>query len=89
VKVPTHLDDDFLAREGTRQAQCHERGLGTGRDELDFAAVARTGYQLLDELAPLDLQRVAGAVVAALLALLGDRRGDLGVAMTEDQRAVA
>src|SRR5207253_5271800 len=76
VEVPAHLDDHFFTRKSSGEAQGHERGLGAGSDELDLAAATRTGHYLLDEFAPLDFQRVAGAVVAALLHLLSDCRGD-------------
>src|SRR5258708_35633122 len=70
VEMPAHLDDDVFAGEGARHAQRHERGLGAGGDKLDLAAIAATGDQLLDQLAPLNFQGVAGTVVAALLDLL-------------------
>src|SRR5260370_42367275 len=88
VEMPAHLDDDVFAREGARHAQRHERGLGAGGDELDLAAGAGARDQLLDQLAPLDFQGVAGTVVAALLDLLGYGLGDLRVAVAQNEGAV-
>src|SRR5262249_62087474 len=72
VKVAADLADNVLAGEGAGEPHRHQRRLGARREELDQPA-ARGRDDLLDELAPADLELMAGAEVAALLDRAGHR----------------
>ena len=86
VEMIIEADQLRLAGEGAREPHRHQRRLGAGRGE---AHPLGGRDQRLDPLGPFDLQLVAGAVMGAAVELRMHRRHHLGMAMAEQQRAVA
>jgi hypothetical protein len=86
VEVSGELHDVLLAREGPGQAHCHVGGLGA-RCRKAHALGAR--HEPVDPLAPLDLLRMAGAIVRAMQRLLAHGLHDRARIVPEEERAVA
>ena len=86
VKVILELDDAIAARRRSRHAQREHHRLGAGRGETNLLG---RRDQRRDQLRPLDLERMGGAVVRPARHLLLHGRDDRRVRVAEEQRAVA
>jgi hypothetical protein len=86
VEVADEADHLGLAGEGAGEAQGKVRGLGARRRE---AHALCAGDEAVDELGPAHLDLVRGTPVGAERGLLAHRGDDRGMAVAEQQRAVA
>ena len=86
VKVSGEAQDFWPAREGPRQSQSQQCGLGAGVRKADQFG---RRHELLHELAPANLQLVAGAVMRATRQLSLGCLDDRWVIVPQEQRPVA
>jgi hypothetical protein len=86
MEMSRETNNLVLSREGARYAQRKVCGFGPRHGEAHSLGAR---YQLLDQLGPLDLERMASSVMHALFDLLSDRFDNGRVIVAQDQCAVA